>query len=173
MTFAAQASKLNFPRELNLQKAWDTEVIYVLGDAYVSDSERKAIAEAIKNGRREVLEKFHREGKIIHAESGVLRGSYKCLYCLKPVVATKIRGPLKKTVGDNYWHFQHTPGVQRNDRCLGFIRSPEKYNAIDFLNPVYHGCHALFDGGDGPDFTLGPCNCVDYCHLALVKKCEG
>ena len=148
-------------------------MIYALGDNYVSDPERESSAEAIENGHREVIEQFLRNDKIIHVESGILRGSYKCLYCLKPIIATKVRGPKKNSVGERYWHFQHTPGVQRRDRCLGIERAAEKYNAIPFVNPAQHGCHALFEGCDGPNFAMGACSCLDYCHLALKKNCKG
>jgi hypothetical protein len=157
-------------------------MIYALTEQAVSDSERKAIAQAIgrmnqaiEDGNQDVIKKYMKEikdyadkGTIIHVKDAHNAHDLYCIFCYHAIFPTNRRAPSGLTA-QNDWHFEHEKNKNISDdenapgSCIG-----EDSVKLGIKNPANHGCYIAID-------CHRKCKTIvkrqTYCHLAEEYHC--
>lgn len=146
-------------------------MIYAFTEQDTSDSERAEIAQAIKDGNRDVIQQYVDEEIIIHVmDAQDTRGlSLYCIFCDDAVSPTRANPP-KGYSALSPWCFKHNS----NRACIGHVSV-----ALSIENPPGHGCYICLgcenDYGKPTEWNRKKCKTINdgqtYCHLEEQHQC--
>ena len=129
-------------------------MIYALDGPDVSETDRRALREAISDSDAALVAGFADRGLVVHVMDATDARAYSCIWCGRPVRPSRANQPGRAR---EPWHFDHERG--HGGRCS----APEDLPS--------QGCYIQLGREDEERFGRRHCKCIaepgrTYCHHA-------